>query len=133
MDKEVIDYRRKRAGATLQLAEHCCTSFDCNDALNRAYFACYYAVSALLGAHDLSANGHDETVQIFTRDFIETGLISESSGRDFAHLAKRRLEVDYEDFKDASADEVQQSLATARGLIGEIDGLMHGKLADDLL
>jgi uncharacterized protein (UPF0332 family) len=132
MNQDVIRYRWQRSAAALHMAELCCSNFHCNDAVNRAYFAAYYAVAALLAAHGLEFHGHDEAVKLFEKDFVVPGMITASSGETFRGLAARRAEVDYQDFKDANAEEVQKWLAGVRGLIGEVNDLMQGKPGNDL-
>lgn len=61
MKKELFDliqYRIARAKETLEEAGVLSSSGHWNACVNRLYYACFYAVSALLTKHDLSSSKH---------------------------------------------------------------------------
>ena len=61
------------------------------------YYACYYAVSALLVAHGISTKSHDGVIQMFGLHFIRTGVFPAYFGRNYSQLFNERLTGDYED------------------------------------
>jgi uncharacterized protein (UPF0332 family) len=63
MNKELNDlikYRIDRAREALEEARVLAGSGHWNTCVNRLYYACFYAVSALLSKHDLSSSKHEE-------------------------------------------------------------------------
>lgn len=50
---ELINYRISRSRETLLEAETMLQSGFLNGSINRTYYACYYAISALLLKHDI--------------------------------------------------------------------------------
>ena len=55
---DLIDYRLKRATETLLEINIHLNNGLWNTAINRLYYACYYAVTALLLANDINASTH---------------------------------------------------------------------------
>lgn len=92
--------------------------------MNRLYYACFYAVSALLVTRGLSTSKHGHLRSILHRDFVRTGLIPTELGRHFDRLFSSRQEGDYVDFVVFEADEVQSWLHDTTAFVEYIDGLI---------
>ncbi len=45
-----------------------------NNAVNRLYYACFYAVSALLVSKEIQSKTHSGTKQMFGLHFVKLGL-----------------------------------------------------------
>lgn len=94
----LIKYRIERSKATLVEADIMIASKCYNAAINRFYYACYYAVIALLLKHKISAHTHDGVKQQFGLHFGVKGLIDKKYTRFFARLFNDRITGDYDDF-----------------------------------
>ena len=57
-----------------------------NNAVGRLYYACYYAVSALLIDRAINAKTHTGTRQMFGKNFVEPGIIGNEHGKVFSKL-----------------------------------------------
>jgi uncharacterized protein (UPF0332 family) len=78
MNKELndfIQYRVARAREALDEAEILADSGHWNACVNRLYYDCFYAVSALLSKHDLSSSKHSGLRSFFNHNFVKTGII----------------------------------------------------------
>jgi uncharacterized protein (UPF0332 family) len=64
-------------------------------ATNRLYYAAFYAVSALLMAHELSFKKHSGVRAAFHQQFIKTGFLERKWGRLYDQLFEDRQEGDY--------------------------------------
>ena len=64
-------------------------------AMNRLYYAAFYAVSALLMAQRLSFKKHSGVRAAFHKQFIKTGLLDQKWGRLYDQLFEDRQEGDY--------------------------------------
>ena len=69
-----------------------------NAAVNRLYYACYYAVIALLVKNHIAAQTHDGVKQMFGLHFIVTGEIDRKYSRFYSQLFNDRMSGDYDDF-----------------------------------
>ena len=73
--KKIIKYRITRARETLKEVDVHIENQLWNTAVNRLYYACYYAVIALLISKEIKTHTHAGARQMFGLHFIKTGLI----------------------------------------------------------
>ncbi|MGV8139804.1 MAG: HEPN domain-containing protein [Mangrovibacterium sp.] len=69
-----------------------------NAAINRMYYACYYAVSGLMVKNGIETKTHAGTRQMLGLHFIRTGKISVEAGNIFSNLFSKRQSGDYDAF-----------------------------------
>jgi len=101
MTKELndyINYRLQRALDTLNDARLLAANERWNSSINRLYYACFYAVSALLYYHSIEARTHKGVRIKFMNEFIKPGLFDKEYGKLFSDLYDWRQEGDYSDF-----------------------------------
>lgn len=97
-ERTLISYRLERAKETLGEAQLLYDSGYLNTYVNRLYYACFYAVSALLLTKKFSTSKHGHLRSLFHREFIKTGIVPHDMGRFFDLLFENRQEGDYADF-----------------------------------
>lgn len=95
---DFIRYHISRAKESLEEASVLAAAGHWNGCVNRLYYACFYAVSALLSKEDLSSSKHSGVRSIFNRKFVKTGIISKETAVIYNSLFERRQESDYEVF-----------------------------------
>ena len=96
--KDIVIYRIENAVNTLkEVKEHIVNGFY-NTAINRMYYACFYAVSALLVANQIEVKSHDGTRQKFGQHFVLTGIVPKDMGKFYRVIFDKRSAGDYEDF-----------------------------------
>lgn len=80
-----------------------------NTAMNRMYYACFYAVSALLLHTEIDGiKSHEGVRQMFGKHFILTHIIPKEWGHFYTIIYNNRTAADYEDFKNYDLAEVQE-------------------------
>jgi uncharacterized protein (UPF0332 family) len=104
---EYVRYRISRAETTLQLARLALDNGFLYDAINRLYFACFFAVSALLLAEGHSSSKHKGVQSLFSRYWIQTGKLPASMGRFFHRLYEHRQKSDYTDLTTFEPSDVE--------------------------
>jgi uncharacterized protein (UPF0332 family) len=114
----------ERSGETLEEAKIMLESSHLFGATNRIYYACFYAVSALLLSSDLSSPKHSGVISLFNKHFIKTGLISVEFGKFYSRLFDTRLESDYADLVTINPEEIQDNLKTAAIFISAVKSLI---------
>ena len=100
-DQERVDIVRDRmecAESTLGEIENLFSLKYYNNAANRMYYACFYAVSALLIANGIATKSHDGVMQMFGLHFVRTGAFPAHYGKYYRQLFNERQAGDYEDF-----------------------------------
>ena len=93
----VIIYRLERARETLAEAELLLSQEHINTSVNRLYYSCFYAVSALLLLKGLFSSKHSGVRSLFLQNFIKTGVFDVALGKLFDNLYDSRQQVDYAD------------------------------------
>ena len=69
--EDLIEYRLKRAMETIEDAKLLAKVDHWNPCVNRLYYACFYAVTALLIQHGLSSSKHTGIRSMFNREFVK--------------------------------------------------------------
>jgi uncharacterized protein (UPF0332 family) len=110
---DLIKYRTSRALETLKEAKIMVDNGFWNAAVNRIYYSCYYAVSALLLIKSIETGSHKGIRQMFGLHFVQMGLVSKEDGRFFSDLYDRRQTGDYDDFVNYDDITVKQLLSHA--------------------
>jgi uncharacterized protein (UPF0332 family) len=104
---ERIAYRLERARETLEEARLLAEHGHGHGAINRSYYACFYAVHALLASENLEAHTHEGTRTLFGKHFVKPGVIDADRGAVFTELAAARSESDFGDFVELEADDIE--------------------------
>ncbi len=100
-----------------------------NATVNRIYYSCYYAVSALLLLKNIETNSHKGIRQMFGLHFVQSGLVSKEDGRFFSDLYDRRQTGDYDDFVSYDEETVLNLYNQAKGFTERmIELLNHNNL-----
>lgn len=93
-------------------------------AVGRAYYAMFYAASALLADHGLRATRHSGVHALFGEHFIKTGRIDPKFHRFLLDAFDRRLHADYS-FEAAIAEtEALTTIDQAREFLACIEDLL---------
>jgi uncharacterized protein (UPF0332 family) len=114
---DLVYYRLKQAKETLEEAQVMFDSGHFYGAANRIYYACFYAVVALLLTKNLSSGKHGGVMGLFNMHFVKSGDIPKDMGKFYSRIFDNRLESDYGEPMEAEPDEIRQDLATAREFI----------------
>ena len=122
--EDLVKYKLERSGETLEEAKIMLRSSHLFGAANRIYYACFYAVSALLLSKDLSSHKHSGVLSLFNRHFVKTGLIPVELGKFYSRLFDTRTESDYADLVTIDLKEIQDNLKTAEIFIPAVKSLI---------
>ena len=95
---DLIKYRIHRAHETLEEAELMRKETHFNTCVNRLYYACFYAVLALIEKNGYGSSKHSGVRSLFNQHFVKTKIISIEDGRLYNRLFDARQEGDYIDF-----------------------------------
>lgn len=124
--RELILYRLDRAGETYEEALLMQRESHWNACANRLYYACFYAVSALLASKGLSSNKHSGVKALFNQHFIKTGLVSKENGKLYNQLFEERQESDYVDFVHLDKNTIEPWIPLIKEFIETINQLAIG-------
>ena len=103
---DLINYRLERAKETLEDAKLLAEKQRWNSAINRLYYAAYYAVIALLFKYNFKSTTHNGAKTKFSEQFIKTGVFPTELGRIYSQLFTWRQKGDYADLFDFTEEKV---------------------------
>ena len=96
--RKLIRYRIERAHEILSDAKILINNNSLLSAINRLYYAAFYAVQALLLTKNLSSPKHSGIRSLYQQQFVKEGIIPKELGRFYNQLYKNRQKSDYEDY-----------------------------------
>ena len=119
--RSLVMYRLERARESLEEASILLECRHGNAFVNRLYYACFYAVSALLLTRGLSSAKHGGVRSLFHQNFVKPGLVDTELGQIYDRLFDNRQKGDYADLVRFDPDEVSEWYDEAREFV-EIAG-----------
>ena len=123
---DVVRYRLQRAREALEDAHVLANANRWSACMNRLYYACFYAVSALLFRDDLSSTKHTGVRSLFNQHFVKTGKVPKVLAQVFNDLFAERQESDYLDFVQLEATQVRPLITGAEQLVEHVASLIEG-------
>ncbi|MGD8212059.1 MAG: HEPN domain-containing protein [Desulfobacterales bacterium] len=119
----LIKYRIERAEETYNEALLMQTGEHWNACANRLYYACFYAVSALLVKYGFSSSKHAGIKSLFNQHIIKKKVLEKSQGRLYNQLFEARQEGDYVDFVSFDRDLIEPWMQKVKAFIDDIKHL----------
>lgn len=123
--KEIVEHRLGRARKTLASAKVLLDTHEYIGTVNRLYYACFYAATALLETRGLASSKHSGVLSLLNKHFVRSGLIRDELGKFYKDLFERRHEGDYTDFIEFTQERVSEMSQTAASFIDEISRLIE--------
>jgi len=93
--KTLVKYRMKLAHETLHESEILFNENSFRGTINRAYYAMFYSVLALLAIKKLGTSKHSGAIILFDREFVKTGIFSKELSINLRLAFDRRQTHDY--------------------------------------
>lgn len=116
MHKE-IEANWQRAGDSLRAARALLDQGFADTAASRAYYAAFYACTALLLAHGREFSKHSGVIATIHKDFVRTGKIGAHIGEALNHLFELRATGDYGVTVHVSNEEAEKAIGAAETII----------------
>lgn len=127
---EYANYRIESAYNTLEAAKILAVNGFWNSAVNRLYYAVFYAVSALLVFNDIKTKSHSATKSQFSMYFIKTGKIDKKYGQLLSELSDWRQKGDYDNMFDYDSDSVLPLFEPVAEMIKLIEKLIKDSISN---
>ncbi len=126
--KELVAYRLQRSKETKAEVPTLIKLGYYNTAVNRIYYACFYAVNALLLKDGIAAKRHDGVRQMLGLHYVKTGMIPKELAKYYTDLFDRRQTGDYDDFLDYDKETVEELYKPANDFIKAIEDIISTKM-----
>jgi uncharacterized protein (UPF0332 family) len=128
----LVQYRLDRAREALAEAVLLLDSGHGNTGVNRLYYACFYAVSALLLTKGLTATRHSGLRTLFHQHVIRPGLLPPGQGQLYDRLFDLRQRSDYADLVHFDIHEVRAWYGEAQAFVDAVAVLIQQALTAPL-
>lgn len=115
----LVTYRFEQARETLQAGRELLAGKHCRDAINRAYYAMFYAALGLLAGKQLGSSKHAGVLSLFGRHFVNTGEFPSSVAVHFRRAFDLRQKCDYREFVEPDQSQAEEVLAHAAEFISQ--------------
>ncbi len=117
----LIRYRMEQSYETLREAEVLFKQSAFRGTVNRAYYAMFYAVLALLATRNLGTSKHTGVIGLFDREFVKKGIFSRELSRSLRIAYDRRQTYDYGEFTAIDERASQETLKNANAFVSAIE------------
>ena len=123
--KEVVKFRMEKAKNTFSEIALLTSNELWYTAANRLYYACYYAVMALLIKNGIETKTHQGVINRFGLHFVKTEIFSKNEGKLFKNLFELRQDSDYADWIDIIDEDVMPIIEPVRKFIDKVEQLLR--------
>ena len=126
MDNETIEgfarYRLNKAKETLETAKMIFKDGkDFTSANNRAYYAIFYAIRAVLAIDEIDFKRHKDVLAYFNKEYVNKEKFPKMIGRKISQAQRIREDSDYDDDYEPSLEKTEQQINTAQELIDLVE------------
>ena len=127
--RALVHYRLGEAREPLEEARLLARESRWRGALNRVYYAIFYATLALLAVRQLASSRHSGVIALFHREFVRPGLFVREWARYLDIAFNLRNRTDYQDFITPDVVQIEELLEAAGHFITEAERLSQQLLA----
>jgi uncharacterized protein (UPF0332 family) len=121
---KLVYYRLDRANESIREAELLLDAGHANTCVNRLYYACFYAVSALLLMKGHSSPKHSGVRSLFHQKIVRPGLVEVAMGHLYDRLFDSRQKSDYADLVKFEVMDILPWTAEVKAFVAKIAGLI---------
>jgi uncharacterized protein (UPF0332 family) len=104
---EIARHRIECAHDALQEADILMAARRWRGALNRLYYAAFYAARALLATRDLDSVRHSGVIALFQQHFVKTGIVPPVVARTLPRSFESRQTSDYADAAEPHEEDIR--------------------------
>ena len=123
--KILIKYWMEKANESMEAAQSDYKSERYGIAVRNLYYACFYALTAVLLDRGQKFKKHTGVKAALHKDLIKTGLIEANWGKFYNKIFDSRHEGDYQPLRSFDQEEVKEFLDQAGGFITQMELLLE--------
>ena len=127
--RTLVRYRLEQADEALGAAQLLLDQHSLRAVVNRAYYAMFYAVLALLALRKQETSRHAGAISLFDREFVRPGVFSTDLSQWLHRAFQRRLAADYAVPSTIQREEAQQVCNEAKEFVTKVKDYLRQELA----
>lgn len=124
--QEIVLYLNQ-AHEMLTVAAHNLNNDFYASAINRAYYAIFYAANAMISTQGLARSKHSGVIGAFRQVFIKPGLIEAEYSHIYGRVMDDRHLGDYEIHRTITNDRATSDLEDARRFVNRMETYLRGE------
>ena len=93
-------------------------------AVNRFYYAAFYAARALLATKELDSSKHSGVIALFHKHFVRTHLFDIDKAKALSRSFELRQDSDYEDFVSITRDKAEPLKIQVEAFVDECEKVL---------
>lgn len=128
--RALVTYRLEQADESLDSARVLLEKRLDRPAVNRAYYAMFYAVLALLATRKQETSKHSGAISLFDKEFVKSGAFTKDFSRWLHEAFDLRQRADYAIEFQVTREEAEMTLEHAVSFVGEVRTVLD-KLVDN--
>ncbi len=118
--EEIFRYRTEQAAQALDHTRTLLAIDGFGAAVNRSYYAMFYAVLALLATRDLGTSKHAGAIALFDREFVKAGVLSKDLSKHIHQAFDLRQDSDYRELVVVSRSSAEETLSNSDESVARI-------------
>jgi len=124
----LVTYRLEQADESLEAARTLFVKKLIRPSINRAYYAMFYAVLALLAQGKKETSKHSGAIALFDRDFVKQGIFKKDYSRWLHDAFDLRQRSDYAAEYHASQEDAEITLKNAETFVDAVKKVLSKQL-----
>jgi len=129
--KDYVRLRLEKAKESLQVALLMINGNHYSFAINRIYYAVFYAVSALIYTKRLYPKSHTGMKTLFNKEFVSTGLVKYEYEKFYSAIFAKRFEADYAEIFVIDISTTKQYYEEAQNFVSLIEQMINNTDKND--
>ena len=127
---ELSNHRLEQAKEELEDAELLFDKKRYKSANNRAYYAIFHAIKAVLALEPIDFKRHKDIQAYFNKNYVNTEIFPKSMGRRISKASQVREDSDYDDEFIVKAENTQEQIDTAKEMIQLVELYIKNNFKD---
>lgn len=115
--KALSNYRLEQAKENLEEATALAAINKYKGASNRAYYAIFHAIKAILALEEVDFKKHSSVIAYFNKNYISINIFSKDLGKRVSNARYFREKSDYVDFYIITKEDCEEQIETAKEMI----------------
>jgi uncharacterized protein (UPF0332 family) len=128
--RKLVRFRLDQADAAVRAARVLLDQHLSRDAVNRSYYAMFYAVLALLVTKQIGTSKHQGAISVFDREFARTGVFNRELSYWLHEAFEMRLDADYAEMVEVPEEDARRILSNAETFIVQVKNYLSGWTTD---
>jgi len=129
--KKLARHRLGRAKEAFAEGEHLLTKSAFMGAVNRFYYAAFYAARSLLALTEVDSSRHSGVITLFQKHFVKSGLIKADTAKALPRAFEKRQKSDYGDFSTVTRKEAQAIRVEVLAFVEECEQVLERLIAEE--